>query len=56
MRTENGMSKSTLDIAHEHGQEMYRLGIEHAINMIEVAGDDALELLRKKLEGLKEQS
>lgn len=39
-----------IEIAHEHGKQMYILALEHAISMIEIAGDDALEILKKKLE------
>lgn len=38
------------DITKRHGRDMYMLALEHAISMIEIAGDDALDILKKKLE------
>ena len=49
------MSQNIIDINHKHGQNMYILGLEHAINMMDIAGDDALPLLKKKLAELKKE-
>jgi hypothetical protein len=38
------------DITKRHGKDMYMLALEHAISMIEIAGDDALEILKNRLE------
>lgn len=44
------MSKSTFDIAREHGRQMYILGLEHAINIIEIQGEaNGLKYLKDKL-------
>ena len=37
------------DITKRHGKDMYILALEHAISMIEIAGDDARDT-EKKLE------
>lgn len=44
------MSKSILEITNEHGQNMYALGLKHAIETIEILGLDALPKLKEKLE------
>lgn len=44
------MGDSILDITHSHGREMYIIGVEHAVRMIEVLGDEALENLKAKIE------
>lgn len=50
------MSKSIFDITHEHGRQMYILGLEHAINTIEILGEeDGLEHLKDKLKQEKEE-
>jgi len=36
-------------ITRDHGRQMYQLGLEHAINTIELAGDAALDMLKEKL-------
>lgn len=41
---------NVLEITHKHGQEMYLIGLEYAINMIEIAGTDILPQLKCKLE------
>lgn len=38
------------DITKRHGRDMYMLALEHAISMIEIAGEDALQILKNKLE------
>ena len=38
------------DITKRHGKDMYMLALEHAISMIEIAGEDALDILKNKLE------
>ncbi len=44
------MSDSILDIGHNHGREMYIIGIEHAVRMMEVLpADEALENLKAKI-------
>lgn len=40
---------NVFDITHKHGQEMYLIGLEYAINMVEIAGTDVLEELKTKL-------
>lgn len=37
-------------VAQIHGRTMYLQGLEHAINMFEIAGEDALKLLKERLE------
>lgn len=49
------MSDSILEISHKHGQEMYIIGLEHAVRMIEVAGDGALEELKAQVEQEKRE-
>lgn len=50
------MSDSILDITHNHGREMYIIGIEHAVRMIEVlGGEKALEHLTVKVEKEKKE-
>ena len=41
---------NVIEITHRHGQEMYLIGLEHAIKMIELAGLDILPELKCKLE------
>lgn len=44
------MGNSIFNITHNHGREMYLIGLESAISAIEIlGGDDALEHLRAKL-------
>lgn len=44
------MSESILEITNKHGQNMYVLGLEHAIGVLEILDkDEALANLRKKL-------
>jgi hypothetical protein len=33
----------------EHGKAMYISGLQHAINMFEIAGEDALPILKERL-------
>lgn len=49
------MSKSVFDIQHQHGKQMYVIGLEHAINMFELLGEDALPKLKEKLAKEKEE-
>lgn len=50
------MSKTIFDITSDHGKEMYMLGLEHAINTIEVRGEeDGLEHLKDKLKQRKKE-
>ena len=44
---------NTIEITQKHGRNMYMLALEHAISMIEIAGDDALDILKKNLEEKK---
>lgn len=38
-----------IDRIQEHGIAMYALGLKHAINMFEIAGEDALPKLKERL-------
>lgn len=38
-----------MSLISHHGQTMYALALEHAINMFEIAGEDALAPLKEKL-------
>lgn len=50
------MSKSIFDITSDHGKQMYILGLEHAINSIEIRGEeDGLEYLKDKLKQEKKE-
>ena len=44
-----------LDHTLKHGKEMYNLALEHAINMFEIAGDDAIPKLKKRIEEVKQE-
>jgi hypothetical protein len=43
------MSKSISDIAHEHGQEMYILGLKHAVELFKLEGTKAIAKLEAKM-------
>lgn len=47
---------SVYDITSAHGKTMYALGLEHAVNMIEILGEDALENLKNKLAEAKKDA
>lgn len=49
------MSKSIFDITHEHGLQMYILGLAHAISMFELLGEAALPYLKEQLAKKKEE-
>lgn len=49
------MSESIIETTHRHGREMYIIGLEHAISMIEVLGDDARANLIAKVEREKSE-
>lgn len=38
-----------------HGKSMYIIALEHAVNMFEVGGIDALPMLKKRIESTKEE-
>lgn len=38
------------EITKRHGKDMYVSALEYAISVIEIAGEDALEILKNKLE------
>lgn len=40
---------NTFTIAEKHGKNMFRLGLLHAIEMFEIAGEDALPKLKQRL-------
>lgn len=44
-----------LEINRKHGEAMYNIALEHAINMIEIAGVEALPLLKTKLAKAKKE-
>lgn len=44
---------SIFDITKRHGRDMYMLALEHAISMIEIAGDEAIDILKNELESEK---
>lgn len=43
------MSSSILDITHNHGREMYILGLEHAVNTAEMLGEGAVAYLKEQI-------
>ena len=44
------MSKSILDITHNHGREMYIIALEHSVRTMEVLpADEALKHLKEKI-------
>lgn len=47
---------NALEITHKHGQEMYALGLEHAIKMFELAGAEILPQLKTKLDECRKES
>ena len=44
-----------LEISQKHGQEMYALGLEHAIEMFKLAGADILPQLQIKLDECRKE-
>lgn len=41
---------SIFDITHNHGREMYILGLESAVSFIELLGDNGIDYVKQKIE------
>jgi hypothetical protein len=44
-----------LEISRKHGQEMYILGLKHAVSIIEILGESGVDKLKEQINAAKKE-